>query len=94
MNYLLNLRGDDEVLWFDAVADTPDGVQTSDALADFWIERLLGRPMKTEDRHEIVAFMAVGRDPEIPLSLADDEVRRRVRTMIGLIAMSPEFYWR
>ena len=94
MNYLLNVRGEDEVLWFDPVSDTPDGVRTSNALADFWIQRLLGRPMKTEDRKEIVAFLSVGRDPEIPFSLADDAVQRRVRTMIGLIGMSPEFYWR
>ena len=94
MNYLLNLRNESEVLWFDAVADTPGNVRSANALSDFWIQRLLGRPMKSADRLEIVAFMAQGRYPDIPLALANDEVRRRVRTMIGLIAMSPEFYWR
>ena len=94
MNYLLNLRNQNEVLWFDAVADTPADVRSANALSDFWIQRLLGRPMRSADRLEIVAFMAQGRDPDIPLTLTNDEVRRRVRTMIGLIAMSPEFYWR
>ena len=94
MNYLLNLRNENEVLWYDAVADTPADLRSANALADFWIQRLLGRPMRSADRLEIVAFMAQGRDPDIPLTLADHVVRRRLRTMIGLIAMSPEFYWR
>ena len=94
MNYLLNIRNESEALWFDAVADTPADLRSANALADFWIQRLLGRPMGSADRLEIVAFMAQGRDPDVPLNLADDFVRGRLRTMIGLIAMSPEFYWR
>ena len=94
MNYLLNIRNENEVLWFDAVADTPADLRSANALAGFWILRLLGRAMRSDDRLEIVAFMAQGRYPDIPLNLAEDVVRRRLRTMIGLIAMSPEFYWR
>ena len=94
MNYLLNIRNESEALWFDAVADTPADLRSANALADFWIQRLLGRPMGSADRLEIVVFMAQGRDPDVPLNLADDFVQGRLRTMIGLIAMSPEFYWR
>ncbi len=94
MNYLLNIRNENEVLWFDAVADTPADLRSANALAGFWILRLLGRAMRSDDRLEIVAFMAQGRDPDIPLNLAEDVVRRRLRTMIGLIAMFPVFYWR
>ena len=47
MNYLLNLRNENEVLWYDAVADTPADLRSANALADFWIQRLLGRPMRS-----------------------------------------------
>ena len=50
--------------------------------------------MEAADRDEIVEFMAQGINPDFDLNLADEDTRERVRSMVGLIFMSPEFLWR
>lgn len=80
---------------FDPVAQTPAGVRSANELADFWIDRLLGRPMDLPARTEVVSFMAQGRNPDFALPLdTDDDTRSRLVTMVGLIFLSPDFLWR
>ena len=79
----------------DGLGQTPVDVRSANELADFWIDRILGRSISTEDRGEIVDFMAQGIDPAFNLPLdTDTSVQDRLRAMVGLILMAPEFLWR
>jgi uncharacterized protein (DUF1800 family) len=78
----------------DPLAATPDDVRTARDLADYWIERALLRPIDESARNEIVDFMASGADPDEELDLADWQIGERLRSMAGLVLMSPEFHRR
>lgn len=94
-NWLIDARDSGNVPLFDAVGQTPAHVRSSNALADFWIDRVLGRPMPDAERAEIVAFMAQGRNPALDWPLdTDTDAQDRLRAMVGLIFMSPAFLWR
>ena len=80
--------------YLDFVGQTPGGVRSANELADYWIDRLLGRPMSAEDRDEVVEFMAQGINPDLDLNLNDSSTANRLRSMAGLILMSPDFLWR
>lgn len=94
VNWLLEVK-DGEVFRTDVLSQTPAEVRSPVALADFWINRLLGHAMSTEGWEEVVDFMAQGRNPEFDLPLdGDTAVQERLRSMVGLILMSPEFQLR
>ncbi len=85
--------GDNHLL--DVVGQTPVDVRTAYELADFWIDRVLGRPMPVAERLEIVEFIAQGHNPNSDLPVASDwDTQERLRSMVGLIFMSPSFLWR
>lgn len=86
------IEGWEDGVQIDILGQTPAGLRSAVALADYWIDRLLGRPMAPTDRQEIVAFMAQGRNPTFPLPA--DQIADRLPSMVGLIAMSPDFLWR
>ncbi len=71
----------------------PAGVGTSAAaLADWWIARVYGRPMPASFRQEVVAFMAQGRGSTVPLPVAtDSDTEERLRAMVALLFIAPEF---
>ena len=70
-------------------------------LVDFWSQRLLGRVLTGQRRQQIVGFMAQDGDPasyviEDTDSRASTDMKRhynqqRLRSMVSLILMSPEF---
>ncbi|MCP3956298.1 MAG: DUF1800 domain-containing protein [bacterium] len=93
-NWLIDFDDDSGNWYLDVLGQTPGGVRTPNELADFWIDRILQRPMGTEDRDEIVQFIAQGFNPDFDLDLNDDDTADRVRAMVGLILMSPDFLWR
>jgi uncharacterized protein (DUF1800 family) len=71
----------------------PGSVTSPNAIADFWINRLLGRPMDpAANRLQIVDFLAQGRNPDY--ALPSDQVADRLPHMVALILMSPDFQWR
>jgi hypothetical protein len=73
------------------VFDSPPDARSARALADFWIQRVLGRAVKPEDRDQLVDFMARGRNPEMNLPIDHDELfSERLQGMVALIMMSPE----
>ena len=66
---------------------------TSEQLADFWIGRVFGRPLEAAQRDELVDFMAQGNSPSLALNLdASSTVRSRLRALVGLMFMTPEFF--
>jgi uncharacterized protein (DUF1800 family) len=68
--------------------------RSANQLADFWIDRVLGRPMADADRDEIVGFMAAGANPNLNLNLNDSLTKKRLRSMVALLMMSPDFFWK
>jgi len=73
---------------------TPGAARTAEELADFWIDRVFGRPLDASFRQEVVEFMAQGNPPDVDLNLDNEPVQERLRTMVGLLLTSPEFHWR
>ena len=81
-------------LVIEPLAQTPGSVRSSNELVDFWTERILGRPMEPIDRLQMVQFMSQGINADLDLDLTDEDTADRLRSMIGLIFMSPDFLWR
>ncbi len=93
-NWLIDFDDSNDNFYLDVLGQTPAGVRASNELADFWIDRILNRPMSGVDRTEIVEFMAQGLNPDFDLNLDDGPTRSRLRAMVGLLLMSPDFLWR
>ncbi len=95
VNWLIDSRDGADQFRLNLLGATPAAVRSANELADFWIDRVLGRPMPAAERQEIVDFMAQGHNPDFDLPLATDEdTQDRLRSMVGLLFMSPEFLWR
>lgn len=71
---------------------TSSSLRTPNQLATFWTRRILGRDMAPNDYGQIVDFMAQGRNPD--QALPSDQIEERLRYMVGLILLSPDFQWR
>jgi hypothetical protein len=78
----------------DPAGATPAELRTAAELADYWIDRSLLRTVDDTSRSELIEFMAQGAGPDSQLNLADPRVVDRLRSMVGLILMSPDFLWR
>lgn len=88
------LSDDDEgrTIQTDVYSQTPAEIRTATALADFWINRLLGRTVADADRTAIIAVMAQEYKPDE--ALPDDHVRYVLPAMVEVILMSPDFQWK
>lgn len=65
---------------------------TSVQLVDLWVDKVFRRAIEPAQRDELIDFMAQGNSPTLPLNLdASSTVRSRVRALVGLIFMLPEF---
>jgi hypothetical protein len=94
-NWLIDFDDTNDNFYLDVLGQTPGTTRSANELADFWINRILGYPMPVGDRHEIVQFMAQGHNPDSDLPVdTDEDTRDRLRSMVGLILMSPAFQWR
>ncbi len=71
-NWLVDVEDGPDNFLLDIVGQTPAGVRSANQIADFWIDRVFGRPMPPADRTEIVEFMAQGYNPELDLPLDSD----------------------
>ena len=74
------------------VAQTPAELRTAESLADFWIPRILNRPMSEADRQAVIAVMAqeYGTQEELP----QDRIDYVLPAMVEVILMSPDFQWK
>lgn len=93
VNWLVNLKNwwSGKYILFDPIPVIPPDVRSPIEIVDFWIQRLLGRPLPEAARLEAIDFMARGRDPEMKLpGFTDDIVRERIHGLLGLILMAPE----
>ncbi len=76
----------------DVTGQMPSQLRTSNEITDFWVQRLLGRPLETEDRARLVDFISQGRNPDLPLSAS--EISERMPRLVELVMMTPDFQWR
>ncbi len=76
----------------DIVAQTPAELRTAESLADFWIPRILNRPMTDADRQAVITVMAqdYGTQDELP----QDHIDYVLPAMVEVILMSPDFQWK
>jgi len=94
-NWLVDVENDYDKHLLDVVEKTPATARSANDLADYWINRVLGRSMPAADRFEIVDFMAQGFNPNLDLPVDSDwDTQERLRAMVGLIFMTPSFLWR
>lgn len=77
----------------DLSSQMPTSLTTANAIVDFWINRLLERPMSANaGRARIVDFM---RGPyAADFSLSADFIAERLPRMVALILMAPDFQYR
>ncbi len=74
----------------DVRAQTPANLRTPAGLADFWIARLLGRPLPDASRQAVVDFIARGEygpDDELP----EEDFDYWLNGMVQVVLMAPEF---
>jgi len=81
--------------FLDVVSQTPANTRTATEIADFWIGRIFFRSLSAVDRQEYIDFMAQGFNPDIDLPIdSSSSVADRLRSMVGLMFMAPDFLWR
>jgi uncharacterized protein (DUF1800 family) len=91
-NLGLALTGGALVDGFVPPSQTPSDIATAGAFVDFWIDRLLHRPMATEDRNTVIHYLTEGKGESLPM----DRIRltARITLTLALILDSPYFVWR
>ena len=89
--------------WLIDIVDTTwaSPARSPDDIVDFWIERVFGYQVAETTREKFVAFLAQGRNPSLNLPIqtvspAEDDyttihLLERIRAVVGLMFMSPEF---
>jgi uncharacterized protein (DUF1800 family) len=101
-NWIIEEGGplDREDIKVDLVATTlaafPDpNTRTPNAVADYWINRILGRAMvaATNARQEVVQMLARGSNAAT-YRLTQKDLEERLHEAAALILMSPDFQWR
>ncbi|MCC7117772.1 MAG: DUF1800 family protein [Anaerolineales bacterium] len=76
----------------DLFSQTPAELRTAEALADFWIPRLLNQPVSNADREALIKVLAQEYAPSETLS--EEHVRYALPAMIETLLMSPSFQWK
>lgn len=81
----------------------PADRNTPNLIADYWIDRLLGRPMDDPaHRAEVVTILRGWSSPSPTVTpvygpdqvMSSTDINNRLKRMVALILMSPEFQWR
>ena len=77
----------------DVLSQTPAHIRTPNEIADFWIDRILGRPMHPlENRSEIVDFLAQGFNADF--DLPQEQFNEQLPRAVALLLMTPDFQLR
>jgi uncharacterized protein (DUF1800 family) len=95
LNWLVDQQDAGGAWRLNVLTQTPAGVRSANEIVDFWIPRIFGRTLSAFDREQFVDFMAAGHNPSFDLPLdTDEDTQTRLRSLVGLMFMSPEFLWR
>jgi uncharacterized protein (DUF1800 family) len=76
---------------FNPVTQMPASVATAGAAVDYWIDRIIHRPMLAADRATLVDYLTMGGTDAGQLTTA---MRNRLPEVIALVLDSPYFLWR
>jgi uncharacterized protein (DUF1800 family) len=68
-------------------------VKTAPNIVDFWINRILGRPVAAETRQTLIEFLGQGNITQ-PLNLTSATTQRILQVTVSLLLSSPDFNWR
>ncbi|MFN7962964.1 MAG: DUF1800 domain-containing protein [Thermoanaerobaculia bacterium] len=95
VNWLVETQQANGTWRLNVIGQTPSGVRSANEIVDFWIDRIYGRALSAFDRDQLVDFMASGHNADLDLPLdTDDATQDRLRSLVALMFMSPEFLWR
>jgi len=86
-NYRMNVVGVTQSI-------LPIGSRSANDIVNLWIYFAFYRDMDVGDRADIVDFMAAGANPNTQLDLSDSGVANRLRSLVALLFMSPDFFLR
>ncbi len=94
-SWLVDQQQQNGVWRLNVIGQTPLGVRSANEIVDFWIGRVYARTIPVADREQLVDFMAAGHNPDFDLPLdTDEETQDRLRSLVAVMLMSPEFLWR
>ena len=99
VDWLIESDGAGADRYLDLVASTlATPARSAAEIVDLWIDRVFHRALPAADRQELVDFMAQGHNPAFALPLETNEwpdyTQDRLRALVGVMFMSPEFLWR
>lgn len=94
VNRLIERSNADGVFFCDVLALTPETIETTYELVDFWIDRLLGYALPDAERETIVTYMARGYNPTYAIPYRTNSwTIERLRMTVSLILMTPTNQW-
>ncbi|OJJ19514.1 hypothetical protein BKI52_22160 [marine bacterium AO1-C] len=70
---------------------TPASAKTPTQITDFWIHEVLHQEVSTNQRQKLVRFLAMDENPDQPLTGSPEEKEERIKSLIALLGMMPEF---
>lgn len=73
----------------EATAQTSAAFRRADEIVDYWIDRVLGRPMEGSGRQVLISVLARGSRADAPLP--GNVLQQRLPSMVALLLMSPDF---
>ncbi len=79
---------------FNIKQQTPDSAKSAYEITDFWIKRILNGNTKPQTRSMLANFLAGGGSPSEPPFGNPKDVNFRLKAMVALIGMTPDFQWR
>ncbi len=99
VNWLVEADANDADRFLDIVnATLASPARSATEIVDLWMPRVFGRPLAGADRDELIDFMAAGHNPAFALPIEvntwPEYTQDRLRALVGLMFMSPEFLWR
>ena len=79
---------------FSLKSQMPASAKSAYAMTDFWIKRILNGEVKPQIRSMLANYLAGGGSPDEPPFGNPKEVNFRLKAMVALIGMTPDFQWR
>ncbi len=88
----LTVHNDSSWLQFNFSNQMPPSIQTNRQIVDFWIQRLLGRALEAKSYAQVLQTFSGDQDRDAPPLVED--LSERIRHLVALLGMHPDFQWR